>query len=146
MTIRVLAVVVTGLALIAPAAHLFVLPRKIGLSEDHYFVVQSIYLGWWKVGLFLPLALVADCALAVVAKDKPIAFWMALAAAVLIIVNLIIFMVWTQPANAATENWTVRPGNWKKLRQQWEYSHAVNAGVTFLAFVAATIAALQVPS
>jgi hypothetical protein len=29
------------------------------------------------------------------------------------------------------------------LRQQWEYSHAVNAAVVFAAFCATTIAALR---
>jgi hypothetical protein len=37
----------------------------------------------------------------------------------------------------------VRPENWETLRQQWEYSHAVNAGVMLLAFCAATLAALR---
>jgi hypothetical protein len=32
------------------------------------------------------------------------AFWLAVAAAALIAVNLGIFMVWTQPANTVTEN------------------------------------------
>jgi hypothetical protein len=47
MTIRFLAVIFTGCALIAPGAHLFELPRKLRMSEDHYYIVQNIYLGWW---------------------------------------------------------------------------------------------------
>lgn len=45
MIIRFLAVILTGLAIIAPAAHLFELPGKIHMSEDDYFVVQRIYNG-----------------------------------------------------------------------------------------------------
>jgi hypothetical protein len=67
----------------------------------------------------------------------------ALAAAALIVLNLVIFVVWTQPANSSTDNWTLRPENWQSLRLQWEYSHAVNAGVTLLAFCAAALAALH---
>lgn len=55
------------------------------------------------------------------------------AAAALIVLNLVIFMLFTQPANAATENWTVQPDDWEALRRQWEYSHTVNAAVTLLA-------------
>ncbi|HKS60616.1 MAG TPA: hypothetical protein VJT13_02890 [Xanthobacteraceae bacterium] len=143
LAVRFLAVVMTGLAVIAPGAHLFELPRKIALPADEYFVVQSIYRGWWIVGLALPAAFIANLALAIAARHDTAALSLALAAAGLIVVNLAIFMVWTQPANAITDNWAIRPDNWETLRRQWEYSHAVNAGVTFLAFCAATLAALR---
>jgi ABC-type nickel/cobalt efflux system permease component RcnA len=143
VVIRFLAIIVTGLAVIAPAAHLFELPGKMHMSADDYFIVQRIYLGWWMVGLFLPTAFVIDLALAVAVRRDTQAFWLAIAAAALIAVNLAIFVVWTRPANVATENWAVRPENWETLRQQWEYSHAVNAGVMLLAFCAATLAALR---
>jgi hypothetical protein len=142
MFVRFGAVVVTGLALVAPASHLFVLPNKIGMGADDYFIAQSIYRGWWMVGLLLPAAAITNAALAFLTQDTG-ARAFAIAAAALIIVNLVIFAVWTQPANAATQNWAVRPENWEALRVQWEYSHAVNAGVTFLAFCSATMAALR---
>lgn len=52
-------------------------------------------------------------------------------------------MVITQPANAATESWTVQPENWESLRTQWEYSHAVNAVITLLTFCCAKLASLR---
>jgi hypothetical protein len=58
-------------------------------------------------------------------------------------VFLIIFYFYTQPANVVTNNWTLQPENWEALRRQWEYSHAVNAGVTFLAFCLATASAIR---
>ena len=140
--VRFLAVVVTGLALVAPASHLFVLPNKSGMPADQYFVAQSIYQGWWMLGLLLPAAIIANAALAFLTNDNG-ARAFAIAAGALIVVNLVIFTIWTQPANAATQNWTVRPEKWEALRVQWEYSHAVNAGVTLLAFCSATIAALR---
>ena len=139
-----LATILTGLALVAPGAHLFELPNKIGLAENQYFIVQGIYQGWWMVGLALPAALLANLGLAIATRHQDrSAFWLALAAAALLAANLVIFFIWTQPANAATANWTTRPENWQALRQQWEHSHAVNAGVTFLAFCVATLASLR---
>jgi hypothetical protein len=143
MVIRFLAIVVTGLAVIAPAAHLFELSGKIQMSEQDYFVVQRIYLGWWVVGLFLPAALILNLALAFVVSADRFAFVLACIAAGLIVLNLAIFLVWTQPVNTVTNNWALRLENWQTLRAQWEYSHAVNAGVTFLAFCATTLAALR---
>ena len=49
----------------------------------------------------------------------------------------------TQPVNAATQNWTVQPENWEALRAQWEYSHAANAAVNFLAFCCAALASTR---
>ncbi|HEY2835799.1 MAG TPA: hypothetical protein VGI89_04455 [Rhizomicrobium sp.] len=141
MIVRILAIILTGLALVAPMAHLYELPRKIGLSKERYFVVQEIYQGWVLAGFLLPLALITDLALAFASRDG--ARLLAAIAAGLIAINLIIFMIWTQPVNRVTNNWTVQTENWQALRQQWEYSHAVNAGVTLAAFIAITIAALK---
>jgi hypothetical protein len=60
--------------------------------------------------------------------------------------NLAIFFVWTFPTNQATSNWTVVPKNWNELRIQWEYSHAVNAVVTFVALACVVIEVLRQPS
>ena len=142
-SIAFLAVILTGLALIAPAAHLFELPGKIHMTGSEYFTVQRIYRGWWIVGLLLPAALLANIGLALIARNDRLSFWLALIVAALIATNLFIFLWWTQPANAATDNWTIQPENWRALRQQWEYSHAVNAGVNFIAFCISTTAALR---
>jgi len=34
------------------------------------------------------------------------------------------------------------PENWQALRRQWEYAHAVGAGLYVIAFIALTISAL----
>lgn len=140
---RFLAVVMTGLALIAPAAHAFELLNKIGLPKEDYFVVQQIYNGWWMIGLLLPLAFLANVANAIFRRGDSVALTLSITAAALIAVNLVIFMLFTQPANAATQNWTIRPENWEALRARWEYSHAVNALVTFLAFCCAVLASTR---
>src|SRR4051812_34703201 len=57
---RFLAIIITGLALVAPAAHAFALLNKIGMAKADYFIAQQAYAGWWIVGLLLPLALLAN--------------------------------------------------------------------------------------
>jgi hypothetical protein len=138
---RFLAVIITGLSLIAPAAHAFELLNKIGLPKEEYFIVQQIYSGWWIVGLLLPLAFLANVGNAITLRDNRTSMMVSIAAAALIALNLIIFMLFTQPANAATQNWTVQPENWEALRLQWE--HAVNAAVNFLAFCCAVFASIR---
>jgi hypothetical protein len=96
--LRFLAVLLTGLALIAPGAHLYELANKMALAKSEYAVVLT---------------------------------------------NLVIFYFFTYPVNRNTQNWTLLPDNWEALRTQWEYSHAVNAVVTFLAFCVSIAGALR---
>jgi hypothetical protein len=137
-----LALVLTALALVPAGAHLFELPNKIRLAQDDYFVVQGIYRGWALFGIVLFGALGANLALAILARRQRGPFWLAFLGFLLVAATLVIFFTWTYPANQATSNWTVVPQNWQELRMQWEYAHATNAVLTFLALCAVTWSAL----
>jgi hypothetical protein len=141
-TVQFLALVLTALALVPAGAHLFELPNKITLPEDQYFIVQNIYRGWALFGIVLLPALAANLVLALLLRRQRPAFWCALAAFFGIAATLVIFFVWTYPANVATGNWTVVPAAWEALRRQWEYAHATNAVITFAAFCAVVLATL----
>jgi hypothetical protein len=75
-------------------------------------------------------------------RGEPRAFWLALLAFLLMVASFAIFFIWTYPANQATSNWTVAAADWQSLRTQWEYSHAANAVITFLALCAVTASLL----
>jgi hypothetical protein len=137
-----LAIVLTALALVPAGAHLAELPNKIGLDQEAYFIVQSIYRGWALFGIALFGALAANLAAAIVARRQRAPFWLALSAFLLVAATLVIFFTWTYPTNQATSNWTVVPQNWQELRRQWEYAHATNAVLTFLALCAITLSVL----
>lgn len=137
-----LAIVLTALALVPAGAHLFELPNKIGLAQESYFIVQNIYRGWALFGIVLFGALAANLWLTILLRRRGAAFWLALAGFLLVALTLLIFFTWTFPANQATANWTLAPDNWQALRTQWEYAHATNAILTFLALCSVTLAAL----
>jgi hypothetical protein len=141
-TVSFLAIVFTAIALVPAGAHLFELPNKIGLTQEAYFTVQQIYAGWALFGIVLFGALGLNLLLAVLLRrDRP-AFVFATIGFVAVAANLAIFFTWTFPGNVATANWTEVPGNWEALRAEWEYSHAVNALVMFVAFCSVTLAGL----
>jgi len=142
MLVRCLAIVLTALALAPGGAHLFALINKIDLPREQYFAVQGIYRGWALLGIVLFGALAANLVLAITVRQQRIAFSFAVAAFACIAVTLLIFFIWTYPANVATSNWTVAPADWRELRVQWEYSHAINAVITFLALICVTAAGL----
>ena len=141
-TAQFLAIVLTALALVPAGAHFFELWNKIGLAEDAYFVVQSIYRGWALFGIVLFGALAANLALTFLLRHRRGPFWLALAGFLLVAATLVVFFTWTYPANQATSNWTEVPANWQELRLQWEYAHAANAILTFIALCAVTLSTL----
>jgi hypothetical protein len=140
--LQFLAILLTALCLVPTGAHFFELPNKIGLPREAYFTVQRIYQGWALFGAVLIPAILVNLAVVVLLRQDRGAFPLALAAFLLIAATLVIFFVWTYPANVATLNWTEAPANWEDLRRQWEYSHAANAVLTFLGLASAVGAAL----
>jgi hypothetical protein len=137
-----LAIILTALSLVPAGAHIFVLPNKIGLAQEHYFIAQSLYRGWALFGIILISALAANVALSIVLHGQGTSFYLAVAAALCMGATLAIFFIWIYPVNQVTNNWTVVPDNWTRLRLQWEASHATNAAITFLALCCVTLAAL----
>ncbi|TXL71928.1 DUF1772 domain-containing protein [Vineibacter terrae] len=138
------AIILAVLALVPAGAHLLELPNKIGLSQADYFTVQAIYRGWSLLGIVLIAALLASLALSVLLRGQGAVFALALAAFLLMAATLVIFFVWTYPANQATQNWTVAPENWQALRAHWEYAHAASAILTFIALCCLALSALLV--
>lgn len=140
--VQFLAIVFLAVALIPAGAHLAALPNKVRLPEWEYFTVQGIYRGWAILGFFWPLALVTNASAAFLVRAQSGPFWLAVFAALCVGLTLAIFVLWTLPANEATRNWTTVPRNWEALRMQWEYSHAANTGLVFLALCLSTTSAL----
>jgi membrane protease YdiL (CAAX protease family) len=138
-----LAVVLTALALLPGGAHLMALPAKIAMPEDPYFVVQQIYRGWALAGVVIFLAIFANLLAALVTRESRRKWQLFGAAALLIAATLAVFFLWTYPANQATGNWTSVPKNWEQLRTSWEYSHAANAAISFLALLCSVGAAVS---
>lgn len=127
------AIVLTALALVPAGAHFFELPNKIGLDQQAYFTVQAIYRGWALFGFVLFGALFANLALTLLLALRRRSYTLPLLAFLLVAATLAIFFTWTFPANQATANWTLPTPNWQALRTHWEYAHATNAVLTFIA-------------
>jgi hypothetical protein len=129
-----LALLFSALALVPYGAHLFALPNKIGMTQEHYFIAQDAYRGWAWLGVILFPAMVLNIALAILLRGQRPASALAVTGCLLMVTTLAVFFAWTYPANVATQNWTAVPANWAALRRQWEYSHAANAALNIVAF------------
>ncbi len=143
--VQFLAVMLTALALVPGGAHLFVLLNKINLTAEQYFIVQNIYRGWNLFAFVLIPAVIVNFVMAILLRGHGRASGMAFLAGACLVATLGIFFIWIEPANRATDYWTTIPAEWQSLRQQWEYGHAINAVITFVALCSATLAALTAP-
>ena len=140
--LRLASVLLVAIAMAAGFAHLFELPHKIGMTAEEYLTVQQIYRGWALLGIAIIGALVTLSIVAIRIRHDREPFALTLAAAGCIALSLVVFFVFTFPVNQATQNWTMLPADWQDLRRRWEYSHAINAGLYFIALVLVTLSLL----
>ena len=128
----------------APAmAHLLELPHKINLSGPDYLIVQQIYRGWSLLGVIDCGAILFTLILVVLVRHRRQALIFTVLAAVFLIVMMGVFFLFTFPVNQQTQNWTVLPENWVRLRRQWEYSHAASAALALSALCALLLGVLS---
>jgi hypothetical protein len=138
--VRLLSIILVGICLIPAGAHLFELPNKIGLPPAEYMIVQRVYAGWAFFGIPILAALLVTALHTAMVQANPTAFRFSLAAFICLALAQAIFWTFTYPMNVASSNWMVMPENFEAARRRWEYSHAVNAVLTFVAFVTITLA------
>lgn len=137
-----LSLLFAGLAMAPAFAHLLELINKMDLARDQYFIVQQIYRGWALLGVVVIGALLSTLALTIMLRHRRRPFILSLIAFLAIAGTQVVFWTYTQPANVATDNWTMIPQDWEILRRQWEYSHAASAVLNFAAFVALVLSLL----
>jgi hypothetical protein len=137
-----LSLLFTALTMAPALAHLLELPHKIGLAREDYLTVQQIYRGWALLGFVVAGALFSTLALTLMVREDPKVFAGSLIALLCIVGSQVVFWVLTYPANRVTNNWTRLPANWEALRRQWEYSHAIGAGLDLIALISLILALL----
>jgi hypothetical protein len=117
----------TALALCPYVAHLMAFPNKMEMNKEEYFIAQQIYSGWSYSSILIFLSLLSTIVLSILARNHDRVLRFSLGAAFCIGMSMMVFFVFTFPANQMTNNWTMQPQSWEDLRIQWEYSHAFNA-------------------
>jgi hypothetical protein len=123
----------TSALVLGPAlAHTIELPNKIGLSREEYFIVQKLYRGWNQIGWLLGVQVAALLVAGILARMERRVMVLTFLALACVLAAQAVFWIFTQPANVATANWTLKPDDWEKLRRQWEFSHVAGAAFQVL--------------
>jgi hypothetical protein len=141
-SVRLLAVISVALCLIPAGAHFFELANKMSLSTAEYMTTQKIYAGWSFFGVAIFAAILFTLTHTLMVRTERMAFFLSLTALLCLGATQVIFWTFTYPMNAATNYWTITPQDFEAARRQWEYSHAVNAVLTFVALVTIALSAL----
>jgi uncharacterized membrane protein len=131
-----LALISVALCLVPVGAHFFEFANKMSMPPSEYMTVQKIYAGWSLFGVVIFAALLLTLLHAFLARNDRTPFLLSVAALLCLVATQAVFWIFTYPMNVASNNWTVTPADFEAARRQWEYSHAVNAGLTFAAFIA----------
>jgi hypothetical protein len=141
-SVRLGTIVMVAFCLVPAAAHFFELANKMFLSPAEYMTVQKIYAGWSFFGIPIITALLLTSIHTFMVRNSRPACMLSLSTALCLAATQVVFWKFTYPISAATNNWTATPEDFDAARRQWEYSHAVNAALTFAAFVAITLSVL----
>jgi Domain of unknown function (DUF1772) len=149
-TTIVLSALVMGMAL----CHALELPAKMQYSASQYITIQnSLYAAFGppNIGAFIEVtALLSIIGLTfLVRKRRPALQLTLLAITFMLLAFPILFFAFTEPANRIIRSVTPNsiPGNWKQLRDQWEYSHLARFLCHFMAFSALMLSVLfEIPA
>ena len=160
--VEILAVVLVAVTMALTLAHALEFPGKLRLDREQYFAVQTIYYPGFTIGGAAEI--LGILALALLLYLTPVGggrFIWTLAALALIVAVHGIYWVFTHPVN----NFWLRDvelsgagsaffsafapkaeaGDWKSLRDVWEYSHVARAALAMLGLVAITVAVTSGP-
>lgn len=155
--VEVVAVILVAITMALTLAHALELPGKLRLDREQYFAVQTIYYPGFTIGggaeILGILVLVLLMYLTPFGGGRLL--W-TLSALLLLVAVHGIYWVFTHPVNnfwlsdvelsglGSTFFSAFAPksdaGDWKSLRDVWEYSHVARAALAMLSLIAITIA------
>lgn len=163
LTVQVICVLLTSVAMALSLAHALELPGKLRLDKEEYLIVQKIYYPGFTVGGCAEvLGLVAILALLLFTPTENPAFGWTLATFAALAIMHGAYWVLTHPVNKfwlkdqdleglgggffGTVAKRHEPSNdsnddlWQRYRDRWEFSHVVRAVLAMLSLVLLVIA------
>jgi hypothetical protein len=162
VTLEVVTVLLVALAMALSLAHALEFPGKLRLSKDHYLAVQPIYYpGFTYGGMAEPLGLLLLLLLLFLTPAGIPRFWLTLAAFLVLLAMHFAYWLVTHPVNNfwlkdfelkgfgaafftfASRTSSKRHLDWTELRNRWEYSHVLRAGLGLLSFLLLVAAVAQ---
>ncbi len=159
--LQILTILIVAVLLAPTLGHALEMPGKMRLDREAYFATQTIYWPGFTVvgGAAEILSIIATLALVVLTPTGSLDFWLVLGAFLLAAGLHAIYWVVVHPVNKTwVQHIDLKGGSrsffeigraaglpaagWKRLRDRWEYAHAVRAGMTLAALALVATAAV----
>ncbi len=161
--VQVVSVLLVSVAMAMTLAHALEWPGKKRLSREAYVAMQPIYYPGFTIGGAVGEfgGMIALLVLVFITPYGSAAFWLTLGAFLALVVMHAVYWVVTHPVNKFWLEDTklagagarffsadplkrgsddARPADWTALRDRWEQSHVVRAGLAFLSLTLLVIA------
>ncbi|MBD2200140.1 MULTISPECIES: DUF1772 domain-containing protein [Calothrix] len=147
---RFLTIILVALFTGLEFAHALELPAKMQYDGALYVTIQNSlyrYFGAPGPGAFITVgAVLWAIALTVLVRKRQAAFWWTLAGTVCLFIAFpLIYFLRIEPVNTVIEqaNAGSLPSNWQQLRNQWEYAHTTNFGLSLAGLSTIVISVLN---
>lgn len=145
---RFITIMLTSFSLSLSMAHLMELPRRIQFDQELWVrvtVFENVYRYFGIVGAVFEIsAILTAIVLVFLMPRKSSAFYWALGGAILLVVAFISWILFVAPMNAEFARWLTNPipQDWTRYRDQWEYTHAINALIKIVGLSLIVVSAL----
>jgi hypothetical protein len=156
LTLQVITVLLVAVAMSLALAHALELPGKMRLERTSYIAVQTIYYpGFTFGGLSEGLGMLATFVLLLMTPRSQPAFGWTIAGFVALVAMQAVYWIITHPVNKFWLKGTdlkgvgrgffslgkaSEAGDWRRLRDRWEYSHVLRAALSLIALVSLIVA------
>lgn len=154
LVLKVLTIIAVAIAMALSLAHALEWPGKKRLEKDQYLAVQPIYYPGFTIGgIAEPLGLLLLLVLAFLTPRGSVKFWLTAGSFAALLIAHGTYWLLTHPINnfwlkdfklhgpgagffsfASGRLDQARELDWTRLRDWWEFSHAIRAGFALIGF------------
>jgi len=128
--------------------HLLELPQRMQFDRQLWVrvtVVENVYRLFGSVGAAFEItAILIGIILVFIVRKRGLTFYWTLGGVIFLILAFINWIIFVSPMNAEFAKWLTNPipVDWMQYRNQWEYTHAVNAFIKIIGLSLLTISVL----
>lgn len=138
---RFVTVMLTALTLTMTSAHVLELPQKMQYDPQMYSAVNTTLYRYFAIvgGAYTVSSILATFVLAFLVRKRSQSFRLVLAAAICLLLAFGSWLILVAPVNREIAHvLTIAPETvpslWMRLRERWEYGHAVGFVITLTGF------------
>jgi hypothetical protein len=130
---RFITLMLASFSLSLSMTHLLELPQRMRFDQQLWVkvtVFENVYRLFGSVGaVFEITAIVTAIVLVFLVRKRGSTFYWTLGGAILLVLAFVSWIMFIAPMNAEFAKWLTNPipADWTRYRDQWEYSHAINA-------------------